>query len=67
MTKKDSMCLLWVSNPVPSAYKADALPFELKRLRLTQRTFTERMFNKEQPIHQAFFIKYQTYRPPDTF
>ena len=25
------MCLRWVSNPVPSAYKADALPFELQR------------------------------------
>ena len=24
-------CLLWVSNPVPSLYKRDALPFELRR------------------------------------
>ena len=29
--KTSKKCLRWVSNPVPSAYKADALPFELKR------------------------------------
>lgn len=28
---KKEVCLRWVSNPVPSLYKRDALPFELRR------------------------------------